>query len=193
MKVAEVLNNIGWDWDTEIHEGIDKFWSFGWTFLVADSEWRIILVATESRINNRQVELSVILDLFMMAPRYCQYHVIYHPGELWRRELSLDDLLESSLRTLFYLAGDLYRFVDLAKLMGHCCVVISHDRRFPRRVDVIMDSSDVPYFFAIIYHVDAPFVAVDYGIISKDLSSFGILKDAIVEEYWDKFVSGGGR
>jgi hypothetical protein len=190
--VDDILKGMGWYWEAEEWRYFEHYRGYRWHFSVGSVPCTLTVLTVERPSSGSKNETFIRIHLFVgPATKIRIFDVAYHPFEVCKSEIHLDDLLESSLRALFYVACDICRHMDLVHLTDDRQIIIYHDGRWVTRIDIIMRRSKVPYHFVISYHIDAPFVAVEYGIISKELLDFGVLKDAVVEEYWRQFVGGG--
>jgi hypothetical protein len=201
-EITEALKETGWGWRTKDCRGCKHYRDHAFSFKVADLEWVISVVVSEYLIEEPVHEAHIRVALFLAeSGDYRVFPVVFWPHKVHEKETRLGELISSAVRDLAYIACDADIFRDLICLADRCHILAYHDKRWLRRVDVVLKKDKVPYDFVVTYHFDlvyehswlVPCVSMSYSVTTRGRKDFDVLSEAIVDEYWREFIGGGKR
>ena len=186
-KVAEILRGMKMEWKSSTYQLY--YHEFG----CDSSRWVIYVDVLD--IAAPTVELKeTILKIYMhrIEPSALHFSVLYHPKTVNLDAIGLEDLLKSLLYRLPHIAEDINNF-SFTNLVDKNYLIAYHDKELVTRIDLIFSHLKLPYKFVVAYHLDIPYLSVDFHVVADERRFFDDIAESILDEYWVSLNSGGGK
>jgi len=186
-KVSEILKGMQMEWRA------GNYNQYYCEFERGSSRWMIYVDILETAGSTIELK-ETILKIYMhrIEPKTSHFSVLYHPKTVNLDAIDLEDLLKSLLYRLPHIAEDINNF-SFTNLVDKNYLIAYHDKELVTRIDLIFSHLKLPYKFVVAYHLDIPYLSVDFHVVADERRFFDDIAESILDEYWVSLNSGGGK